>query len=127
MHLLCLSMCIVLQVKELLLAFGDLSGFNLVKDPSTGLSKGYAFAQYLDLNVTELVNNASFSSRLRFDLSTKMTLIFLPPFSGNRRITWSAIGRKEDGGSTCRSWSEKFVRIECQKRSHSNTWHTNTY
>ncbi|KAA3672133.1 hypothetical protein P879_04886 [Paragonimus westermani] len=41
------------QVKELLLSFGPLKGFNLVKDGSTGLSKGYAFCEYVDPNVTD--------------------------------------------------------------------------
>ncbi|XP_037932888.1 splicing factor U2AF 50 kDa subunit-like [Teleopsis dalmanni] len=41
------------QVKELLLSFGYLRAFNLVKDSATGLSKGYAFCEYADLNVTD--------------------------------------------------------------------------
>ncbi|KAL3320822.1 U2 small nuclear RNA auxiliary factor 2 [Cichlidogyrus casuarinus] len=41
------------QVKELLVSFGPLKGFNLVKDSSTGLSKGYAFCEYVDPNVTD--------------------------------------------------------------------------
>lgn len=41
------------QVKELLLSFGQLRAFNLVKDAATGLSKGYAFAEYIDYNITD--------------------------------------------------------------------------
>ena len=41
------------QVKELLTSFGSLRAFNLVKDSATGLSKGYAFAEYADLTVTD--------------------------------------------------------------------------
>jgi len=41
------------QVKELLLSFGQLRAFNLVKDAATGLSKGYAFAEYVDYNITD--------------------------------------------------------------------------
>ncbi|XP_013107175.2 splicing factor U2AF 50 kDa subunit [Stomoxys calcitrans] len=41
------------QVKELLLSFGQLRGFNLVKDAATGLSKGYAFCEYIDLSLTD--------------------------------------------------------------------------
>lgn len=41
------------QIKELLLSFGPLRGFNLVKDTATGLSKGYAFAEYLDPSITD--------------------------------------------------------------------------
>ncbi|KAM7347760.1 splicing factor U2AF 50 kDa subunit-like [Cochliomyia hominivorax] len=41
------------QVKELLLSFGQLRAFNLVKDAATGLSKGYAFCEYVDLSITD--------------------------------------------------------------------------
>jgi len=41
------------QVKELLVSFGQLKSFNLVKDFTTGLSKGYAFAEYLDTSITD--------------------------------------------------------------------------
>jgi len=41
------------QVKELLTAFGPLKAFNLVKDSTTGNSKGYAFFEYLDASVTD--------------------------------------------------------------------------
>ncbi|CAF1076618.1 unnamed protein product [Adineta steineri] len=40
-------------VKELLMSFGSLKAFNLVKDAATGLSKGYAFCEYCEANVTE--------------------------------------------------------------------------
>jgi len=42
-------------VKELLTSFGPLKAFNLVKDSATGLSKGYAFCEYVDPNVTDQV------------------------------------------------------------------------
>ncbi|XP_041088155.1 U2 small nuclear RNA auxiliary factor 2a isoform X2 [Polyodon spathula] len=41
------------QVKELLTSFGPLKAFNLVKDSATGLSKGYAFCEYVDVNVMD--------------------------------------------------------------------------
>jgi len=41
------------QVKELLMSFGQLRAFNLVKDSSTGLSKGYAFCEYVEVNLTD--------------------------------------------------------------------------
>ncbi|MBZ3879161.1 Splicing factor U2AF 65 kDa subunit [Sciurus carolinensis] len=41
------------QIKELLTSFGPLQAFNLVKDSATGLSKGYAFCEYVDINVTD--------------------------------------------------------------------------
>jgi splicing factor U2AF subunit len=46
----------LLQVKELLTSFGPLKAFNLVKDSATGLSKGYAFCEYVDINVTDQVS-----------------------------------------------------------------------
>ncbi|KAG9511245.1 Splicing factor U2AF 50 kDa subunit [Fragariocoptes setiger] len=41
------------QVKELLTAFGQLRAFNLVKDLTTGASKGYAFCEYVDTSLTD--------------------------------------------------------------------------
>ncbi|XP_075771287.1 splicing factor U2AF 65 kDa subunit isoform X3 [Pelodiscus sinensis] len=46
------------QVKELLTSFGPLKAFNLVKDSATGLSKGYAFCEYVDINVTDQISKA---------------------------------------------------------------------
>lgn len=43
----------VVQVKELLMSFGQLRAFNLVKDSATGLSKGYAFCEYVDVSMTD--------------------------------------------------------------------------
>ncbi|KAI7884387.1 hypothetical protein K492DRAFT_183411 [Lichtheimia hyalospora FSU 10163] len=42
------------QVVELLKSFGELRAFNLVKDPATGQSKGFAFCEYEDPSVTDL-------------------------------------------------------------------------
>ncbi|KAI6197865.1 hypothetical protein M3Y94_01275900 [Aphelenchoides besseyi] len=41
------------QVKELLSSFGQLKSFNLVVDSHTGVSKGYAFCEYLDTTLTD--------------------------------------------------------------------------
>jgi splicing factor U2AF subunit len=41
------------QVKELLSSFGQLKSFNLVMDPSTVMSKGFAFCEYLDTTLTD--------------------------------------------------------------------------
>lgn len=41
------------QVKELLVTFGKLRGFNLVKEAVTGQSKGFAFCEYVDPCITE--------------------------------------------------------------------------
>jgi splicing factor U2AF subunit len=37
------------NVKELLLAFGELKSFHLVKEVGSTLSKGYAFCEYMDI------------------------------------------------------------------------------
>lgn len=42
------------QVKELLSTFGQLKAFNLVRDPGSVLSKGYAFCEYLDDRITQI-------------------------------------------------------------------------
>ncbi|KAJ1511143.1 U2 small nuclear RNA auxiliary factor 2 [Coelomomyces lativittatus] len=36
------------QIKELLLSFGGLKAFSLIKDSATGQSKGYAFCEFID-------------------------------------------------------------------------------
>lgn len=41
------------QIKEILTSFGQLRAFNLIRDPSTLASKGYAFCEYLDPNLTD--------------------------------------------------------------------------
>lgn len=42
------------QVMELLKAFGDLKSFNLIKDSATGISKGFAFCEYVDQEVSDV-------------------------------------------------------------------------
>nr|ABU45194.1 unknown [Petunia integrifolia subsp. inflata] len=42
------------QIRELLESFGQLRGFDLVKDRETGNSKGYAFCVYQDVSVTDI-------------------------------------------------------------------------
>eukprot|EP01121_Diplochlamys_sp_Union-15-3_P011588 TRINITY_DN3373_c0_g1_i6.p1 TRINITY_DN3373_c0_g1~~TRINITY_DN3373_c0_g1_i6.p1 ORF type:complete len:315 (-),score=73.45 TRINITY_DN3373_c0_g1_i6:13-957(-) len=41
------------DVKEILTTFGRLKSFNLVRDSQTGVSKGFAFCEYLDPDVTD--------------------------------------------------------------------------
>uniref|UniRef100_T1J6A3 Splicing factor U2AF subunit n=1 Tax=Strigamia maritima TaxID=126957 RepID=T1J6A3_STRMM len=41
------------QVMELVSSFGQIKAFNLVKDGGTGLSKGFAFCEYLDATITD--------------------------------------------------------------------------
>ncbi|KAJ2128572.1 hypothetical protein IW136_006066, partial [Coemansia sp. RSA 678] len=42
------------QVTELLQAFGELKSFNLVKDSTTMESRGFAFCEYADSNMTDI-------------------------------------------------------------------------
>ncbi|KAI0027801.1 hypothetical protein K488DRAFT_80969 [Vararia minispora EC-137] len=42
------------QVMELLKSFGELKAFNLVREPGTGASKGFAFFEYVDAEVTDV-------------------------------------------------------------------------
>ncbi|XP_040582089.2 splicing factor U2AF 50 kDa subunit-like [Lepeophtheirus salmonis] len=41
------------QILECLTSFGPLRSFNLIKDVGTGLSKGFAFCEYVDVNITD--------------------------------------------------------------------------
>lgn len=60
------------QVKELLAAFGQLKAFNLVTDQNTGLSKGYAFAEYLDTSLTDQVRSSLRLGSLKpFNISSR--------------------------------------------------------
>ncbi|KAG5647819.1 hypothetical protein DXG03_007742 [Asterophora parasitica] len=42
------------QVMELLKSFGELKAFNLVRENGNGPSKGFAFFEYVDVNVTDV-------------------------------------------------------------------------
>jgi len=44
-----------LQIKELLSSFGQLRSFHLVKETGSDMSKGFAFCNYVDPNVTDMV------------------------------------------------------------------------
>ena len=44
------------QLKELLSSFGSLRSLNLHKDAATGISKGYAFAEFMDPSVNDQVS-----------------------------------------------------------------------
>lgn len=41
------------QIKELLRTYGELAAFNLVKEPTSGQSKGYAFCEFVDHSVID--------------------------------------------------------------------------
>lgn len=41
------------QIKNLLTSYGPLAAFNLIKEPNTGMSKGFAFFEYMDPSVID--------------------------------------------------------------------------
>lgn len=41
------------QIKSLLQSYGSLAAFNLIKEPSTGMSKGFAFFEFVDPSVVD--------------------------------------------------------------------------
>lgn len=41
------------QIKSLLQTYGPLAAFNLIKEPSTGMSKGFAFFEFVDPSVVD--------------------------------------------------------------------------
>eukprot|EP00178_Gracilaria_changii_P005220 TRINITY_DN1851_c0_g1_i1.p2 TRINITY_DN1851_c0_g1~~TRINITY_DN1851_c0_g1_i1.p2 ORF type:complete len:486 (+),score=90.44 TRINITY_DN1851_c0_g1_i1:2221-3678(+) len=41
------------QIKNLLSSYGALAAFNLIKEPNTGMSKGFAFFEYVDAEVVD--------------------------------------------------------------------------
>ena len=57
------------QVKELLVSFGALKAFNLVTDAGTQLSKGYAFAEYIDPNITGAFRTELAQDTRRLDIA----------------------------------------------------------
>lgn len=74
----------------MLLSFGQLRAFNLVKDAATGLSKGYAFAEYVDFNITDQVNYISLFIK-HGNIILYLLFVFCFIFNkGNRWIEWYA-------------------------------------
>lgn len=65
------------------MSFGQLRAFNLVKDSATGLSKGYAFAEYIDITMTDQVCSLSLPPLLFYGLFFSV---------GNCRFKWNATG-----------------------------------
>lgn len=59
-------------MKELLTSFGPLKAFNLVKDSATGLSKGYAFCEYVDVNLNDQVTSPAESRWLQGSCGTSL-------------------------------------------------------
>lgn len=49
------------------MSFGQLRAFNLVKDTAFGLSKGYAFAEYIDITMTDQVSFDNLSVKILFN------------------------------------------------------------
>lgn len=62
------------------MSFGQLRAFNLVKDSATGLSKGYAFCEYVDIAITDQVNARIFSPGLFFGMRFILRVVRGAPF-----------------------------------------------
>lgn len=80
------------------MSFGQLRAFNLVKDSATGLSKGYAFAEYIDITMTDQVC-FFFLVFAIFYYSNFFSLSL-----GNCRFKWNATGRQEIDSAACKCW-----------------------
>jgi splicing factor U2AF subunit len=52
------------QVRELASSFGQLRAFNLVKDGTTGNSKGFCFFEYVDPSITDRAINGLHGTKL---------------------------------------------------------------
>lgn len=76
------------QVKDILSAFGQLRAFNLIRDPSTLASKGYAFCEYLDPSITD----HAITSLHGFDLVDKKLIV-------QRASVGSKVGGQTSGNS----------------------------
>ena len=88
-------MCSLPQVKELLSTFGELRAFNLVKDSATGLSKGYAFCEYVDIGITDVVR--MFVVVLYWLLNATLLWIILGPyFLGENALIGPKINKCKD-------------------------------
>lgn len=71
------------DIKELLMAFGPLKSFHLPKEPSSNLSKGYAFCEYVDPATTNIacegLNNLPIGDKvLTVRVATQHTTDILP-------------------------------------------------
>jgi splicing factor U2AF subunit len=80
------------------MSFGQLKAFNLVKDAATGLSKGYAFCEYNDANVTD----AAVQGLNGMQLGDKKLIVQL-----------ASVGAKNMPGVSCleRKFSRKYLLI----------------
>lgn len=62
------------------MSFGQLRAFNLVKDSSTGLSKGYAFCEYVDVTLTDQVSEYSSKVASWFAIASRSLFILVIVF-----------------------------------------------
>lgn len=81
------------------MSFGQLRAFNLVKDAATGLSKGYAFCEYVDLSITDQVS-------LTIAQINKTILIVISSI-GYSWSKWHAVRRQEADSPKSKCWGEK--------------------
>lgn len=89
------------------MSFGQLRAFNLVKDSSTGLSKGYAFAEYVDISMTDQVLTTQNFIKYVYEnkhiyYKKKKQLL------GDCRSKWYAAGRQEAHSPASQYWSQEL-------------------
>lgn len=101
--------CFVWQVKELLTSFGPLKAFNLVKDSATGLSKGYAFCEYVDVNLNDQVSLDVYSDG-DVVVGGEHDPGVVP---GHRRAERNAAGRQEAAGAESQRGIQERHPGEC--------------
>ena len=101
-------------MKELLTAYGPLRAFNLVKDAHTNNSKGFAFCEYADHDITDIACEGSehwivyclkiveLSSSVVRPLLAENYLPNLLQFI--YRFEWYAIAREDTGRAESSSW-----------------------
>ncbi|KAJ8331891.1 hypothetical protein O5D80_000191 [Batrachochytrium dendrobatidis] len=78
------------QVQELLKTFGELKTFSLIRDSATGLSKGFAFCEYVDGQITD----AACQGLNGMELGEKK-LIVQRASVGSNKNTISAVGQSQ--------------------------------
>ncbi|KAI8929854.1 hypothetical protein BC831DRAFT_442347 [Entophlyctis helioformis] len=83
------------QLQDLLRAFGELKSFSLIRDSQTGVSKGFAFCEYTDSEVTDV----ACSGLNGMELGEKK-LVVQRANAGGHRAARAAMGASGDGGMT---------------------------
>lgn len=101
------------NVKELLQTFGSLAAFNLIKEPSSGMSKGFAFFEYMDPAVVDV----ACSSLHGMQVGDKTLTV--------RRASQSGGGAGGSGATFASTGSGLFLNGEGKKGEVGSAVHVN--